>query len=300
MLYGVFYPFLIYFVIAVLFMLILPILGRLNFISKEFYHNIILINDFFSYKQYLFWILLFPFSLWLISIILYLSNPNLIPNLWVSTLFFWIILYTYIVLILGRNKLLSKNNFIIVASLSVLVTFIFNQVFYDRGLDSLLPQNSIWFWIALFMFVISSLWYKRKTIADDSMDRVQSYIQTVANKFREKYRGLLEDMSDTENNLFLAILMVENYNRPKFIRIFEYLVSYIGLAKTTGVAQISKKGLTDFESARILKNKIKSDYRGGSFRLKEVQDFLKSYNGAEYSEMVLSVLQNLDNRFIER
>lgn len=298
--YEVFYPFLLYLAIALFFLIVLPILGRLNFISKEFYHNIILINDFFSYKQYLFWILLFPFGLWLISIVLYLVGFNSVENIWISTILFWGILYVYIVFLLGRELLLSKRNFIVIALVSALTTFIFNKVFYSQGLDFLLPQNSIWFWTILFAFVISSFWYKHKTVANNSTDRIQSYLQTTADKFREKYKELLEDLSDTRKNLFLAIIIVENYNRPKFIRIFERLLSYSGLAKTTGLAQISKIGLTDLESTRLLKNKIKTDYKKEDFNLNGVRDFLKDYNGTEYAEMVLAVLQNLDKRFIER
>ena len=300
MLYETFNSIWIYPVLAILFLFLLPILGRLNFISREFYHSIILINEFFSLKQYLFWVLLFPFSFWLISIILYFFNFDpLIKNLWITTLIFWVALYIYIVFLLRRGLLLSQGNFFLIALLSIVTTFIFNHSFYNQGLEFLLPQNNVWFWTLFFIFIVSSFWYRQCAIADKSSEKIQNYIHKKVNEFRKKYENLLIDLSDVQRKLLLSILIVENYNRPRFIRIFERIFSYTSLTKTTGLAQISKKGLSDYESVKLLKRKIQQEYKG-EINLISIRNFLRSYNGGNYDGMVLAVLQNLDNRFIER
>ena len=220
--------------------------------------------------------------------------PGLVSNIWIIASLFWIILYGHITFILKRSLLLSKKDFAIIATLSLFITFIFNRLFYDFGLESLLPQNSIWFWVILFSFTISSLWYKHTTVVNDSDNRIQNYIQTLARKFEKEYKKILVDLKNSEKNLLLSILIVENYNRPQMIRIIERSMSYIGLAKTTGLAQISRKGLSDLESVKFLKDKIKQNQKVSNFNLDGIREFLKDYNGANYDEMVIAVLHNLE------
>lgn len=291
----------IYFLLALLFRFVLPIFGSLNFISREFYHNIILVNDYFSRKQYLFWILLFPFSLWLISIIFYFFSLDLlVKNTWLTALMFWIILYVDIVFVLKRSLLLSKNNFVTLALVSVLITFLFNQLFYNSGFESLLPQESLWFWTILFAFVISSFWYRHRTITDNSNERIKNYIHKKSDEFTQEYNDILKDLNETQKDIILSILIVEDYNRPKNLRVCERIFSYIGLAKTTGIAQISQKGLSDVDSVQLLRKKIQEDLKDVDFNLSKIRSFLKKYNGSNYDDMILTVLQNMDEKFIER
>lgn len=290
----------IYFILAIFFRFILPIFGSLNFISSEFYRSIILVNDYFSRKQYLFWVLFFPFSLWLVSIVFYLLDFSLlVKNIWLVAVLFWIILYVDIIFFLKRGLLLSRKNFITIALLSILVTLFFDKQFYNNGLESLLPQESFWFWAILFAFIISLFWYGHKTITDDSNERIECYIHTNIKKFEKDYASILEGLSISQKKLLLAILVVENYNRPKSVRIFEKLFSYIGLAKTTGIAQISQKGLSDFDSVKLLKKKVQQEYKEVEFDLDNVRNFLKNYNGNHYDEIVLAVLQIIDSKFIK-
>ena len=195
----------------------------------------------------------------------------------------------------------SRNNFFTIALLSIFITFIFSWLFYRQGIEVLLPQNSIWFWTIVFTFLISSFWYKHTSvIAEDSAKRVENYTKTKLAEFQKKYTKNLANLSDCQKKVLLAILIVENYNRPKFIRVFERLLSFVGLAKTTGLAQISQRGLSDYDSVCLLKEKIQSEYQVNDFDLEKVREFVRNYNGNNYDDMVLAVLQNLDSRFVER
>jgi len=220
-------------------------------------------------------------------------------NIWIVSLLFWVLLYIYIVFLLERAPLLSIKNFISISFLSVLTTIIFNFLFYNQGYDQLLPQNSIWFWTTFFIFIVSCFWYRHKTITDNFQGKIERYIKLKKEKFERQYKELFNDLPNREKNILLAILIVEDYNRPKIIRIFEGLFSYFGLAKTTGLAQISKKGLSDRESVKLLKEKIRNYFQKKDFNIENVREFLKKYNGKNYDEMVLAILQNLDTDFIE-
>ncbi len=292
----------IYLGLAILYIFSLPLLGKLNFISKRFYCNIVFIDDFFSREQYLFWILLFPFALWIASIVFYfLGVEFLVPNLWLSVFFFWIILFFYIVVLLERGLLLSKKDFLLISILSSFTTLAFNVFFYKRGLEFLLPPNNIeWFWIPLFGFIIFSVWESRRrhiVINSKHEKRIELYIDRKLEEFKEKYGDLFKNLNKEQRELLLAILIVENYNRPRFIRFVERIFSFTGLIKSTGIAQFSNKRLTDRESVDALRKEIIRRC-GKKIDLETVISFLNFYNGKNYYKIVLRTIELLKKRKI--
>lgn len=287
--------FLIYFITALIFLFVVPILGRLNFISKEYYHSIILIKDFFTYKNYLFWVLIFPFALWFVSLFFYLWNPILVNNIWFVSFIFWILLFIYITIILQRGTLLVKIHFFTTALLSIMVTFIFNYTFYTKGLEFLLPSQNWWFWVATFFFIISSITNRHKiSMVNNSDELISCYIEERRQSFEKKYNNPINGLRNFEKNILIAMLIVEDYNRPLLLRVFERWLSYFNLTKTTGIAQINKKGLSDPESVKLLRDEIEVFFeKNDNLNLDKAQEFFIKINGQNYNKMVLAVLENL-------
>jgi len=156
-----------------------------------------------------------------------------IDRYWLIALFFWIILLCLIIA-LGRIKLISLSYFMLIAFVSLSISYLIDRYMLVGGISNILPDKAdivSEVWIAIALFIVSLL---NNLSSSDNRDRENEYFKHTALKFMKKYRLEQDFLTDRQViQMALAIIVKENFERPKVVRYFE---SFVG-AKTTNIAQ---------------------------------------------------------------
>jgi hypothetical protein len=198
-------------------------------------------------------VMLYLFSYYVLSITISVNSWLLVPAFWFE-LIFWF-------LMLGRIKLIAIQLFLIQSSASIGFAYIFLRRIFILGPNRIVPDDSdivFQFWSVIFIYLI--LAGLKLSDTKELVDvRRNGYYKKKAKKFDEKFDEELGSVEAREmRNFILAILVKENFERPKIIRIFEKFKG-----KTTGIAQFEGKH-NDKESivlciAKILELKAQYD-----------------------------------------
>ena len=120
--------------------------------------------------------------------------------------------------------------------------------------ENLLPDfttfaNELWIIIILFVY---QLFNNIKLPAKETIKRKELYLKKTMFKFQEKYGEIINEKvnNDQLKGIIYAILIIENFNRPKAVRWMEYLSFFITRRPhTMGVMQYySEQYINDKQS----------------------------------------------------
>lgn len=169
----------------------------------------------------------------------------------------------------------------------------------------------MWIIILIFLFQIAN---NLRFSQDETQKRKENYLVKRHSYFKEKYGILIEKHTKNEilECIVYAILIYEDFNRPKVARIIENINFKITKKPhTLGVMQVfSKKLINDYESVKLGTKKIVRAYKKFQkinldddvfyFEHYAINYIVKNYNGGNsYTNEVTQLFEIIKDKFYE-
>ena len=195
-------------------------------------------------------------------------------------------------LVRGRGLLLPWAKLILQWVATLALAFLTYSQLISRK-EYLFPDlntigNEIWLAIAAYLYVLSG-----HVFAGDSgaANRREKYLHARRKVFQSRFGDLLRAALPNERwqTLAMALLIVEDFNRPKIARALERACFPFGFVRTLGVMQVkTSRPISDRESVRIGCAKLVEAYRDAlndnEWRLDRQFDFLSPERRRENEE----------------
>lgn len=164
-------------------------------------------------------------------------------------------------LITGRGLLLNwKQQFLYWVLIIVFSYFTYFKILIQK--DNILPDfqtlaNELWIIIFIFLYQIFN---KIDFPSNGTQKRKDRYLNKMFDYFSRKYGDIINSKTSNESfkGLIYAVLILENFNRPKAARIIEYLKFYVTQKPSTlGVMQYyTSRYISDKQSVELGAEKI--------------------------------------------
>lgn len=201
----------------------------------------------------------------------------LVRNIWLVVVYY-IAFRTLYNLAMARALLINWGMQIAQWMVSIpLAYFVYEKIITNK--TNLLPDyesigNELWLIIILYLYSVMN---NLKTSREGTRRRKLNYIKSELAKFKNLYSEIIDTYNKHEDliDLIYAILIYENFARPKFKRIFEDLMPR-GIEITRGIMQIrSKERISDLDSVKLAVEKINRNYQEALEEVKEApsEDF---------------------------
>lgn len=168
-------------------------------------------------------------------------------------------------LITNRGRLINWIRQIITDIAIILLSYLsYNSIIINR--ENLIPDFStfseeLWIIIAIFIYQVFN---KVNLSSNSTIKRKNKYIKNRILKFKKEYDTIIREKVNNERIIALiySIIIYEDFNRPKVIRLLENIVHKItNKPHTLGVMQVySKKIVSDIESVKLGTDKIINCY----------------------------------------
>jgi len=241
-------------------------------------------------------ICLTPVCIVLFAIIAYsINRDSLVHNIWHVALIY-ALLQCLVFTVLSRWKLVNISKFVLFHLLSIALTYYIYAALISKGLQHLLPDEAnlrtdLWILIAGFLF---SIFYSIPENDQRFQARKNNYATSRAAKFKAKYHDELKSQEPLFQDILVAIMIFEDFNRPWFARVVERLIN----AKTQGIMQTTGAKTDEHSIKRAIK-KLLPEY----IQLSELEDnssekysaiygLVKSYKpyDPDYAHEVMGIL----------
>lgn len=248
-------------------------------------------NNSISTVSVIFWILASPIFSSLAYIFTLFVNSTLECNyiqfdmLWLISVLFWL-WFSLLVFVLGRRKLVNWLFVSFIAGSSILFNWYLSSISFTGDVKDILPNaNNTTFqlYLILGIFLVSTIQiiYER----DDYDLRRTRFILEKLDLYLSKFKVLFE-LEGEELYLALAILIVEDFERPKFIRYIENIIK----SSTRNIAQNDSRN--DNHSVSLLVKEIHDLYIIGEddYPYQRIRNFaLKYNNSSRYADDVWKI-----------
>lgn len=198
------------------------------------------------------------------SILYYLNLDKFVINIYLVNIYY-IIFRLFFNLITSRGRLLDWYR----QTLYWITIIIISYFVYDKIIrikENILPDfttiaNELWIIILVFVFQLTN---NIRFSQNGTVRRKENYLKSRYEHFKRLYGDLIKDITKNEalESVTYAILIYEDFNRPKIIRIIENIKHYFSNeSHTLGVMQVrSDKLINDTESVVLGTNKIVNSY----------------------------------------
>ena len=227
-----------------------------------------------------------------------LDYKELASYCYLMVVYYWLF-RILIILILGRWSLTNWKTQLLYWTASIGLSISLYKII-DK-VDAILPspealRDQMWILIILFLY---SVFNKMVFDREGSQKRKGNYIKKTYSQLKSKYDKVI--LKKCDNQFFVqivyAIMIYENFNRPKIVRWVEY-VHFLLTKKphTLGIMQVtSSKWINDEQSIRIAINKIQSDTDA------IINDFAKNKEHFSLREIVGKIAgkYNKDNDYVD-
>lgn len=248
-------------------------------------------NNSISTGSVIFWILTSPIFSSLAYIFTLFVNSTRECNyiqfdmLWLISVLFWL-WFSLLVFVLGRRKLVNWLFVSFIAGSSILFNWYLSSISFTGDVKDILPNaNNTTFqlYLILGIFLVSTIQiiYER----DDYDLRRTRFILEKLDLYLSKFKVLFE-LEGEELYLALAILIVEDFERPKFIRYIENIIK----SSTRNIAQNDSKN--DNHSVSLLVKEIHDLYIIGEddYPYQRIRNFALKYNdSSRYADDVWKI-----------
>ncbi|WP_324068951.1 MAG: hypothetical protein RSE15_00020 [Flavobacterium sp.] len=202
----------------------------------------------------------------IISSILYSLNlDKFVNNIYLVNIYY-IIFRLFINLITIRGKLLDWYRQTLYWSVIIIISyFVYEKIISVK--ENILPDfttiaNELWIIIIIFIFQLTN---NIRFSQNGTVKRKENYLKSRYLHFNRLYGDLIKDITKNEalEAVTYAILIYEDFNRPKVIRIIENLRHrFTDKSHTLGVMQVkTDKQINDEESVILGTKKIVNSYR---------------------------------------
>jgi hypothetical protein len=218
-------------------------------------------------------------------------------------------------LITNRGLLLNwYRQFLYWSTIAVVSYFTYEKLIKVKA--NILPDfttlsNELWIIILLFIFQVTN---NIRLSQDGTLTRKQNYLKSRYKYFKYRYGALIKDLAKKEalEPIVYAILIYEDFNRPKVVRIVENLKQLLtGKPHTLGVMQVkSDKIISDLESVRLGTEKVANAYNQYLDKLiadsREIYEYsiqyeiIQNYNGGSaYQSEIVELISIIQENFYQ-
>lgn len=199
------------------------------------------------------------------SALYYFNMDKYVINIYLVNIYY-IIFRLFFNLITGRGKLLDWYRQALYWSTIIIISYLV----YDKIIrikENILPDfttiaNELWIIILIFIFQLTN---NIRFSQNGTVRRKENYLKSRYKHFNKLYSELIKDITKNEalESVVYAILIYEDFNRPKVIRLIENIKHrFSNKSHTLGVMQVkSDKLISDKESVILGTNKIVSSYK---------------------------------------
>lgn len=241
-------------------------------------------------------ICLAPVCIVLFAIIAYsINRDNLVPDIWHVALIY-ALLQCLVFTALNRWRLVNIPKFVLFHLLSIALTYYIYVVLISKGLQHLLPDEAnlrtdLWILIAGFLF---SIFYSIPENDQRFQARKNKYAVSRGTKFKAKYHDALKSQEPLFQDILVAIMIFEDFNRPWFVRVVERLIN----SKTKGIMQTADTK-TDSQSIKRATERLLPVYKqlskledNSSEKYSAIYELVRSYNPDDpnYAYEVMGIL----------
>ena len=224
--------------------------------------------------------------------------PSVKTNIFLIPVFEVFIRNFYITTILNKNNLNAKQ--IIIDSILSIVFALFVYNYFISNVDLVIPTPEsikpfLWFLIIIYLIIVYKKVTKDQVIVDNKKQKERAKENTIMQyaKLKTKFSHLIKSRNGTINVLTYAIMIHEDYKKPKLYRKFSEYIGMVTKKETKySILQIpSYTHLTDeqaitmtinnFESIQKetgLKDKLLIDYLLKDYTETDKQDIISAYN----------------------
>lgn len=187
-----------------------------------------------------------------------LNFHRLSQNSYMVVVYYWVI-RTIFRICTGRIKLTNLYTYFTCAIISVGLTYWIYSV--TSEIKSILPNphtliDEMWILIILFFY---NAFNKLSFPNNHARNKENLYIKSKYRKFKEKYNELIQSKchNDFYEAVTYSIMIYEDFNRPKIVRLFEKIHFYITKkSHTLGIMQVRTNKMIDDKTSIILAIKI--------------------------------------------
>lgn len=263
--------------------------------------------------NFLFKVIAPPVYLVLYATLCQICNANwLNVNCYLLVVYYWAFRSLFI-LVTGKCRLTNWITFGLYALFSIGISYGIYKVLND--VDKILPDpkdllNQLWLLIIIFLYNILN---KMEFGRDRTIRRKESYLSRQYTVFNTKYGSLVHSKCQNEflEAVVFAIMIYENFNRPRAVRWIEYARFFLTKKEhTLGIMQVkSRKFINDRESILLAIDYIKDTIKATD--MSSYEDFVDydwlagtiadRYNGKSlgYDNEVLEILHFITGNHFE-
>lgn len=231
--------------------------------------------------------------IYILNIIGFRFNTN---YLWITSV---VIIFIRIlaIVVASRLKRIQLLRWFLVSILAILVAFVTNHVILQE-----LNGNNVNRPLTLIMSVISivsigSLFHNARF---GDLDKIASYEKAIRHSFKmlqTKYGNTIGSQFDKggiKYLIFFSIMIAEDLNRPRAVRMVENIVAKFRPISTTGIMQVSSESiLSDEKSVELAKELIGGSFDRHSKNIQDTYELVRAvagdYNGDAYPDLVVDI-----------
>lgn len=215
-------------------------------------------DDTISIQGIIFWIFISPVFSIIVYIIILLFNmiPDIHINydkLWFITIFFWMLIYL-LILVLGRVALVNKTFIAMITGSSILLNWYLSSISFTGNIRDILPDanNTVFqLYLVLGTFLIATI---KLTYESDKYElRRAKFILKKITLYLARFDSL-QILEGEKLCVALAILVLEDFERPNVIRLLEKIYH----SPTRNIAQ--NNSIDDSHSVELLVKNIQEFY----------------------------------------
>ncbi len=247
------------------------------------------------------------------SILYYFDLDKYVKNIFLVNLYYIMFRLTFN-LLTNRGMLINwKRQILYWLSILSISYILYEKIIKIK--TNILPDftsiaNELWIIILVFIFQLANNF---RFSSEDTIKRKEKYLSKRYSYFKRIYGEIIRKKTTKTNFLepvIYGILIYEDFNRPKIIRVFENLKQRITRKPhTLGVMQVkTKKIITDFESVKKGSEKVLDSYRSYcdemAKRGEEIYEheakyrIVQQYNGGtKYVNEVCELIYIIEDKF---
>ncbi len=223
---------------------------QLSIIAKE--ENALAFN--FLYKT----ISPIVFLVLFIATVQSIGCPELTQNSYLIVIYYWII-RTIIIIVWERRILTNWTRHIVYMIISISISIWVYSL--SEEMEKILPDprellDQLWILIIIFIYSVIN---KLERSYESKLKKEHNYINYQYKKFKAEYGDLISEKCSNEfyEAATYSIMIYENFNRPPFVRLIEYLHFYITKKPhTLGIMQVHTDKYINNETSIINAIKI--------------------------------------------
>lgn len=194
----------------------------------------------------------------------YWGFDRLTSNIYMVSVYY-VLIRTIFNIAINRHLLINwAKRFFYSLSIIVLSYFVYIKLIVTK--TNILPDfnnmaNELWLIIIIFLYnFINNI----KSTDKNVHKRKENYIEKQFFKIKEDFEGIIDGITDSTRikQIAFAIIIYEDFNRPKLFRYIEYINHFFsGKQHTLGIMQVSsKKYIDDEKSVELGTKKLVGDY----------------------------------------